>query len=487
MWYRVVELAYSRAALPMRAHRLARYLSQQQLDAGTGRVVGQWGTDRVDGGMALAHGYALTEEFGEDRFWDDLKLLYAHGYAERVVAPAPGRRAVYALVLRVDAIPQELPDDLARQLKVWDLPEYEVRYEDAQYGRLTAAGPVELAEPAAVPVDEQGVAALATAPRWEHPADSRAAAVAADIRTSAKALGTEAGPRDQRCWAVAERDRAEALSERLRGYGKTSPSYARAVSPLSGLLSADRRGLSSGEAIGTAKTKTTPSAAPEESARIPFGDDLGSVADRVQRRVWAAWRAQLGYSRVILRDGSREADSRSMTGSAWGDLHRTIMIALRRSTESELVEILSANVDGVDDLGRLAGWRLWRLINTRKDAHAYSPRRKVPQARHVDHWDNPHDAELARRRAAAEQAQTLMDARRRADDARIEAAAATRAELRDRWDLRRWAQEPEHLHTGQAQEREQARANQADHAQAAARHAAAVAKAREEKRARRNR
>lgn len=176
-----------------------------------------------------------------------------------------------------------------------------------------------------------------------------------------------------------------------------------------------------------------------------------------------------------------------MTGSAWSDLHRTIAIALRRSTESEVVEILSANVGEADDLGRLAGWRLWRLINARKDAHGYGRRRDVPQARHVQHWDNPDSAELARRRAAAEHAQAVINARRQALNASIDAAAAQRAELRDRWDLRRWAQEPEELHFHQAQEHEDARTYAADRARAAALQAAAVAKAKEEKRARRRR
>lgn len=96
MWYRVAELSYGRGLLPATKYRLARFLSQQELDSATGRVVGQWGTGRTDGGMTLAARYAWQVGVGEDRFWDDLKGLYRYGFAARVVAPAPGRRAVYA-------------------------------------------------------------------------------------------------------------------------------------------------------------------------------------------------------------------------------------------------------------------------------------------------------------------------------------------------------------------------------------------------------
>ncbi|WP_406729994.1 hypothetical protein WJ438_40175 [Streptomyces sp. GD-15H] len=43
-------------------------------------------------------------------------------------------------MLRTDALPQGLPDDLAQRLKVWDLPEFE----DARYGRLTDAAVAQL-------------------------------------------------------------------------------------------------------------------------------------------------------------------------------------------------------------------------------------------------------------------------------------------------------------------------------------------------------
>ncbi|MDT0488702.1 hypothetical protein, partial [Streptomyces doebereineriae] len=90
------------------------------------------------------------------------------------------------------------------------------------------------------------------------------------------------------------------------------------------------------------------------------------MADRVLKRAWHAWRAQLGHGKVLLPSGHWDVSGRWQRASAWTDLQRTVRIALRRSTESELVEVLSGSVHGVDDVGRLAAWRLWQLINARK-------------------------------------------------------------------------------------------------------------------------
>jgi hypothetical protein len=143
---------------------------------------------------------------------------------------------------------------------------------------------------------------------------------------------------------------------------------------------------------------------------------------------------------VILTGGTWDELGRWHSGSAWSDLHRTVLIALRRSTESELVEVLSASVGRADDVGRLAAWRLWRLIRSRPDAHPYARRREVRQADRVTRWDQASRAErerirteLAERRAAAE----------RLHQARLQAAAA-REERYRRWGLR-WTREPEHV------------------------------------------
>jgi hypothetical protein len=515
MWFRVIELAYGRGMLPATKYRLARFLSQQELDPTTGRVVGQWGTGRTDGGMTLAARYAWQFGVGEDRFWDDLKGLYRYGFAARVVAPAPGRRAVYALVLRADAILQDLPDDLAQQLKVWDLPEFEDPYEDARYGHLTddAGAAVLSGEPAVVTVDERGAAELDAAPRWEHPVDSPAAAAAEAIRSSAKALGNDAGPQDLRCWAVADRDRAEALNQRLITNGKTSPLNAREVSPLSGVLSTGSRGLSWSNEMG--QTKTTPSAAPGKKPAFLFGDDPSAVADRVLKRAWHAWRAQLGHGKVLLPSGHWDELGRWHRASAWTDLQRTVRIALRRSTESELVEVLSGSVHGVDDVGRLAAWRLWQLINARKNAHGYGGRRRrtVVPADHVTRWDHLPTAVAERARIMATQASPadlrnrqaeLREQERRREAARIAAEAelareAERAELTGRWGLnryaaarrpepeqpRRWAsREPEHVHDEQMEDRRRLDMP-LTRSQAEESHRAALARARAEKRDRR--
>jgi len=527
-WYRVAEIAHTRGLLPETKFRLGKFLNTQRLDPATGRVEGRYGTDQIDGGLALAERYACVHQVGEDRFWDDLKGLYRAGYAERVVAPAPGRRAVYALCLRADAIPADLPDDLMRELRVWDLPETEDPFEDAAYGRLTSrpAGPV---EPFVVRGEnretQQLITELAAAPRWEHPADSSAAAVAQAIRTEwqraertvdpwpgwepveepqaalmAPALVKPTPAPDLRCIAVADRDRAAEMTARvhrlmtLGGNGKPSPLYAKGFSQLVGFSSTGSSGLI--PANGMEKTKTTPSAAAGKRTGQASGDNLGSVASKVLRRVWHSWRVQLGRGEVFLPRPTPQEQSRSVTGDAWSDLHHTITIALRRSTESELVELLTSNIvrydeEGriafkADNLGRLAGWRLWRLINSRKNAHGYGPRREVKVAAHVEARDEATSEERARMRTRAAQAQQIQH---RQEMARIEQAAAERAERHERWGLHRferpevhsWAREPEQVHQ-QEQAARQETEQPAPPADAV--HAAAVARARAEKRAR---
>jgi hypothetical protein len=171
---------------------MVRFLTQQRLDPQTGRIEGRWGTDRVDGGLALAERYACVHDIGEDRYWDDLKGVFRAGFAEQVVRPAPGRRAVYALCLRADAIPADLPEDLMRELRVWDLPEAQDPDEDAAYGRLTSRKAVPVEPWVIVPANPETrrlAAEFAAAPRWEHPAGSKAAQVAGTIREGSKRLG----------------------------------------------------------------------------------------------------------------------------------------------------------------------------------------------------------------------------------------------------------------------------------------------------------
>ncbi len=496
-YFRTAAIAYARGLLRAEHFRLLDFLQRQDL-ADDGRVIGMRHSDQTSGGMDLAHRYGLAHDVGPDRFWSDLVGLYRSGWAEQVVKPAPGRKAVYALCLRTDAIPHELPEDLARALKVWELPEPVDAHEDAAYGRLTCRRPAPV-QRVVVPVREETFGAMASLPRWEHPAGSKAALVATRIRETGRALPEDRRPSDLRCFAVADPDRARAIEQRMQtlmGNGKTSPSYAKGFSP-SGLLSPESTGLSWDKDME--KTKTTPPAAPTRKPLDPLSADLSSAAGRIRKRVWHSWRAQLGHSQVLLPQPAPEAASRSMTGSAWEDLHRTVAIALRRGgTESQLVELLTSNIvrhdawgqvtDRAVDLGRLAGWRLWKFINERPDAvtYGYGRRRQVPEAAHVTAWDNPSDAELRERIAKAQAARAAIEARQAALAARTAHAEAERAELQSRWGLRRWAQQPEDVHL--AEQAEQARTvGPRDPSEAERVHAAAVALARAEKRARRRR
>ncbi len=508
-WYRIAEIARYRGILSETKFRLAKFLSCQRLDPMTGRVEGRDGTTQVDGGVALSERYAYVYDVGTDRYWDDLKGLFRLGFAEQVQKPAPGRRAVYALCLRADAIPSDLPEDLMRELRVWDLPEAEDPYADAVYGRLTSR-PVPAVEPLVIQDRSERtqtalLAELAAAPRWEHPADSRAAAVAEDLRTQWKdatrtipapgpvdswpgwepvgeeaqetalvpasvaqpalqSSGPSSGP-DLRCVAVAGRTREEQLAltadqlrERLARlallpwysditHGKASPLYAKGFWPC-GSTSAGKCPDSAAKTME--KPKTTPSAAPTTSSPQGFGESYPQVAMRAMRRVWHLWRRELGAKAVLLPQGDPEGLSRSRTGSAWEDLHHTVTIALRRgATESEVVELLTTNVVrrdqwGVithrpDDLGRLAGWRLWRLIRSRPDAPQYRRRTlRWRPADHVTRWDEASAQERELRRTGVTEERRLADER---EARRLEHIAAERRERRRRrqnWNLDRF-------------------------------------------------
>ncbi|MEU9314087.1 tetratricopeptide repeat protein [Streptomyces sp. NPDC048256] len=137
-----------------------------------------------------------------------------------------------------------------------------------------------------------------------------------------------------------------------------------------------------------------------------FGNDPSAMADRVLKR----GRGTPGgpnwvRERLLLPFGHWDELGRWHRASAWTGLQRTVRIALRRSTDAELVDVLSGSVHGVDDVGRLAAWRLWQLINARKDAHGYGDRRRtVAQAGHVTRWDHTPTAVAERARTMAAQA-----------------------------------------------------------------------------------
>jgi hypothetical protein len=466
-WYRTVGIMHARADVPERLFRMAGFLSRQRVDRLTGRILGRWGDedDQRDGGMQLAERYACVYDLDESAFWADWAGLRRYGLAERVVAPAPGRKAVYALILRADAIPNDLPEDLARKLGTYDLPEPEpAEPEGTAYGRLAdVVDPEAWAEPVAVEVDPRAAAELAAAPRWEHPAGTAAAEAAEALAAAIRRAGEDERPRDLRCAAVGAP--LATAADRLAGWltvnaaltqPETSPLY-REGSQLSGF----DKSAGSGQFRPSPKMegpKTTPSAAPRTKGLVPSGDPLPVVANRVMRRSWAAWRRELGRGRVILPCGSSAAAGERPTGSAWGDLHRTVVIALRRgATESELVELMTHNVtDVVGDVGRLAGWRLWRWINAHRDALAYRNPPQVKVAAHVTAWDeaSPEQRERIRQGLTGEALRSRPNPLAEAARARRGAGAECRqaeAETERRAAYARWGisieplREPEHV------------------------------------------
>jgi hypothetical protein len=138
-----------------------------------------------------------------------------------------------------------------------------------------------------------------------------------------------------------------------------------------------------------------------------------------------------------------------------------IGIALRRSSPAELFELLTSNIGQAENMGRLAAWRCWKLINARRDTHAYRPvvdashRPRPPVRVHVpartvavDEVGAAHAALMARKAAAADATATTRTAalaqmrghltarpvaaaplqRTPAERARIEAQARARAD-----------------------------------------------------------
>ncbi|MFI9366060.1 hypothetical protein ACIG5E_34170 [Kitasatospora sp. NPDC053057] len=359
--------------------------------------------------MRLAELYAEKYQLALGAFWDDMKLAKAAGFVERVVAPAPGRFAVYALCLVPAAIPQHLPEDLTRRLRVWQLPDVESNgHEDTTVGHLTAgeapAWTEAEAEPVVVELTSHQAADLQAAPRWEHPAGTPAADAAVRLAEAMRRAAEEDRPRDWRCVATTEPksvgDRITDRLNKLAGVGpETSPLYAKGVYPHVGCLSDGSTGLMPRNFMGQDQRTR------QRGAGLPWGggDDYRVVAQRVLQTSWRSWRAQLGRGRKILPSGTWGADGEWLQGSGtqWADLLRVIEKALHRSTEQELVHLLTGGIRSADNLGRLAAWRLWKLINTRRDAHGYGPR---PKEHIRTQYDDLDPAQITRYAELAEQA-----------------------------------------------------------------------------------
>ncbi|GGX36485.1 hypothetical protein GCM10010353_59460 [Streptomyces chryseus] len=478
LWYRVIALLWTRGELSEPERRFCRFISYQRIGSRSGIIVGRRGYEKRDGGMDLAERYSAVYGLAPDAFWVDLRRVMRRGLVEQRVKPAPHRKAVYALVLRYDAIPHSLPEDLARPLGVHDLPDIEDPHADASYGRLTDTPAPRMADPEPLELkqDKQPdalAAEMAAAPRWEHPANSPAALAAAAIARTSRTVPEEARP-DLRCTAVAapESNIGQRLAAHFGTEPETSPYTAKDFFP-SGSSPDRSKWLGSSNKMEGQKTTTTPSAAPGRQAPYGGGDDPRVVADRILRGAWHSWRAQLGRRKVILPSGrwtdGGEWHSES-DRSGWADLHRAVMIALRRSTEGEISEVLTGNVGNVEDLGRLAGFRLWRLINAKRDAHGYGRRRTVRPAGHVQTWDEAtgEARESYRNRTAAEPLPGMYDTRadmlrakaergieqaRRATEARRQAEAAEREALYARWNIKvPPMREPERAHQAAQQD-----------------------------------
>ncbi|MFF2751124.1 hypothetical protein ACFVVA_37010 [Kitasatospora sp. NPDC058048] len=380
----MVALRHTRGDLPERLFRFCEFMSQQEIDRRNGRILGRYGYDHRDGGVELSERYAEVTGLGKAQFWADLHDVVRFGLAERVVAPAPGRKAVYALCLTPAAIPQQLPEDLTQQLRVWQLPDVESNgHEDTTVGHLTAgeapAWTAPAAEPVVVELTRHQAADLEAAPRWEHPTGTPAAEAAVRLAEAMRRAAEEDRPRDLRCIATrAPQSTADRITSRLHELAavepETSPLYARGVFPHVGFLSDGSRGLMSRNGMGQAQRTR------QRGAGAPWGrgDDYQVVAQRVLQACWRSWRIQLGRGRKILPSGTWGADGEWLQGpgSQWDDLRRVIVMALHRSTEQELVHLLTGGIRSADNLGRLAAWRLWRLINTRRNAHGHGPRPK---------------------------------------------------------------------------------------------------------------
>ncbi|WP_433860355.1 hypothetical protein [Streptomyces kronopolitis] len=155
---------------------------------------------------------------------------------------------------------------------------------------------------------------------------------------------------------------------------------------------------------------------------------------------------------MILTSGRYDAAGEWHSNPAWDDLRNVVMIALRRTTPTHLIEILSSSVKDAADVGRLAAWRCWKLINFQRNQDGYRKRPAVPVGAKVALWDVASPAELQRHRERAEAAHRAdVQARRREEHERRRQEVETRHRLFLQRlgidpDARR---EPEHVHREQ--------------------------------------
>ncbi|MFK0294809.1 hypothetical protein ACIQU6_30655 [Streptomyces sp. NPDC090442] len=460
LWFRVLALKDHRGELSAPLRRLSKFLTYQRIGRRSGRIIGRRHTHQVDGGMALAERYAAVYDLAPDRFWADLKAAKQAGVAERIVAPAPGRKAVYALVLEYRAIPHDLPEDLARALGVHDLPQAEEPDQDAACGHLT-----EMTAPRwdlqAPPLEEPHKAAelaarLAAEPRWQHPAGTPAALAAEAIGKAARHLPDDERP-DLRCIATTSRTGAAEHHPVFDMFTepKTSP-YTRGVFPPGGFSSAGGRELRLSKILE--EQETTPSAAPTNRRPLLAGDDPASRARWVLARAWHAWRSELGSGKMILTSGRYDDAGDWYSNPAWDDLLHVVTLAVQRTTPTTVLEVLTSSVRGAVDVGRLAAWRCWRLVNTHRNKPGHAPRhRPVPITARQVAWDAmpPPDLHRLRHQQAQAPTSTAQLAARRAQHRRAEEERRRVAETEHARYLERIGanpgpmREPEEVHLSQ--------------------------------------
>ena len=413
------------------------------------------GDGLVSGDLSARYG----REFGlaAGAFWADRLPLVEAGLIEQVCAPFEGQPAVYRVCVRLDRLPRDLPADLAAALGLEDLSDVLAAAAEAletaaaaRRGHLAdvpeglpewtvvsaAEVPRKLApvkEPSAgEEADETALralaeqlagsefarllGALAADARWEHPQGSRAAQVAADIARAAAVTPQELRPADPRCVCIAP-------AHRLRT-GTVSYTRKRALSPF---------GLFTQETLGPViERMESAERTPQRAAGAWRGDGPSAVAaaEGVLGRAYAIWRDKLRSDQLIYRPAPGSAVCDEERARPWRDLRHAVVVALRRSTEDQLVAELTHDLHGVRDVARLAAGRCWTLTRARR-VHTAMPD-AAARPRRAPQIPNPAPACVADE--AGSRHQEFQTRRMLAAAARFEAdqagAAAVRSEVR---------------------------------------------------------
>ena len=343
-WFRTVAWRHSVGLLPYEALRVAKFLTREDVCRYDGRILGRIDSEgRAGGGMDLAERYAEVEHLNPATFWEDIKRLYRQGLAERVQAPAPGKRAEYALCLSADAVcglPRGVvvPSDLAEALRMHQipdsLPEPDQDYWIGGVARAVAQDPDSLRLEAADVVEisaEQAAELAAVRASWS-PAD----------------LSAGGKPKAPRLPAAAASHPGFACRP------ETSPYYARRSLPYD---SVPHQGSHSRSAKPHGHTKTTP----QRAAEPPLKPAERAAAAAL---LWAArqsWKASAATA-VLLSSKTWDDDGQWVNDPAWTDLVWAVGRALRRTTRARVWEELTVTVEVAQDLAPFLGSRLYRKI-----------------------------------------------------------------------------------------------------------------------------